>query len=96
VISSSTNFQDGLSIFYYARLNSTLSETRYVPVIMYVDTALMKINFKNQKTETDIDAVNYDINSVYIDGFSYFNAVFGLTGDFEDGLSQNDNKIFKS
>ena len=57
---------------------------------MYVDTALMKINFSNQKTDTDIDAVNYDINSVFLNGFSYFNAVFGLTGEFE-GWFSNDN-----
>jgi len=90
VIRTSTGFQDGLSIFYYARANASILETRYVPVIMHVDTALMKINFNNQKTEVDIDAVKYDVNSVHIDGFAYFNAVFGLTGDFE-GWFSNDN-----
>ncbi len=90
IVRTSTFFQDGLSIFYFARLNSVLNETKYVPVIMHVDTALMKINFNNDKTETDIDAVDYDINSVYIDGFSYFIAVFGLTGEFE-GWFSNDN-----
>lgn len=90
IIRTSTVFQDGLSIFYYARLNSAQNETKYVPVIMHVDTALMKINFNNNRTDISIDEVDYDINSVHIDGFSYFVAVFGLTGEFE-GWFSNDN-----
>ncbi|HEY3250033.1 MAG TPA: DUF3108 domain-containing protein [Ignavibacteria bacterium] len=90
IVKSSTRFQDGLSIFYYARLNSALTEPKNVPVLMHVDTALMKINFNNQKAKIDIDAVDYDINSVHLDGFSYFTAVFGLTGEFE-GWFSNDN-----
>jgi len=93
VIKSASVFQDGLSIFYFARLNSHLNESKYVPVLMHVDTALMKINFNNQKTDTDIDAVKYDINSIHIDGYSYFIAVFGLTGDFEGWFSNDEAKI---
>src|SRR3990172_654865 len=93
VIKTSTVFQDGLSIFYYARLNASLNESKYIPVIMHVDTAMMRINFNNQKTDIDIDAVNYDINSVHIEGYSYFIAVFGLTGDFEGWFSNDNAKI---
>jgi len=90
---SSTLFQDGLSIFYFARLKSGLNESKYVPVIMHVDTALMKINFSSQKTEIDIDPVDYDINSFHLDGFSYFTAVYGLTGDFEGWFSNDEARI---
>ena len=47
-INTSTLFQDGLSIFYYARYNAGKNETQNVPVIMHVDTALMRLNFSNQ------------------------------------------------
>src|SRR4030095_1505631 len=90
IVKSTTKFQDGLSIFYYARVNSGLSEPRNVPVLMHVDTALMKINFNNQKTNVEIGEIDYDINSVRLDGFSYFTAVFGLTGKF-CGWFSNDN-----
>jgi hypothetical protein len=92
-IISSTLFQDGLSIFYFARMNSALNESKNVPVIMYIDTALMKINFNPQKTDIDIDPVDYDVNSLHLDGFSYFTAVFGLTGDFEGWFSNDDARI---
>jgi hypothetical protein len=92
-IVSSTLFQDGLSIFYYARQNTGLNESKYVPVIMHVDTALMKINFSSQKTDIDIDPVDYDINSLHLDGFSYFTAVFGLTGEFEGWFSNDEARI---
>lgn len=92
-IVSTTLFQDGLSIFYFARLNSGLNESKYVPVIMHVDTALMKINFNSQKTDIDIDAVDYDISSLHLDGFSYFTAVFGLTGEFEGWFSNDEARI---
>ncbi len=92
-IMSSTLFQDGLSIFYYARYNASYNGTQSVPVIMYVDTASMKINFNNSNTNVSIGAADYDISSVYLDGFAYFTAVFGLTGDFSGWFSNDHAKI---
>src|SRR4030095_386496 len=92
-INTSTQFQDGLSIFYYARYNSDKNESRNVPVLMHVDTALMKINFKNANTSVDISEVDYDIASVFLDGISYFKAVFGLTGDFSGWFSNDAARI---
>ena len=88
-INTSTQFQDGLSIFYYARNNAGKNETQNVPVIMHVDTALMRINFSNKVTDVSIGEVDYDISSNFIDGVSYFKAVFGLTGDFSGWFSND-------
>jgi hypothetical protein len=92
-INTTTVFQDGLSIFYYARQNSAQTRTEYVPVIMHTDTALMKINFNNTKTDVEISEADHDIASVYLDGFSYFKAVFGLTGDFSGWFSYDEARI---
>jgi hypothetical protein len=92
-INTSTLFQDGLSIFYYARYNANKNETQNVPVIMHVDTALMMIKFSNQKTDVSISEIDYDIASVFIEGFSYFKAVFGLTGDFSGWFSNDAARI---
>lgn len=92
-IYTSTKFQDGLSIFYYARLNSFSTQTQNVPVIMYIDTALMRINFSDKNTDAEISEVDYDISSVFLDGFSYFKAVFGLTGEFSGWFSNDAARI---
>lgn len=92
-IYTSTLFQDGLSIFYYARYNSNKNESQNVPVIMHVDTALMKINFSDKKTGVEISEADYEISSVFLDGFSYFEAVFGLTGSFSGWFSGDAARI---
>ncbi len=92
-IYTSTLFQDGLSIFYYARYNSNKNESQNVPVIMHVDTALMKINFSGNKRSVEISETDYEISSVFLDGFSYFEAVFGLTGAFSGWFSNDAARI---
>lgn len=92
-INSTTLFQDGLSVFYNARYGFSKSGSEYVPVIMYLDTALMKINYNLNKTDVSIGEVDHDISSVYLDGFSYFTAVFGLTGDFSGWFSNDAARI---
>lgn len=92
-IHTSSLFQDGLSIFYYARNNSAQTRSEYVPVIMHTDTSLMKIDFNNTKKDVEIGEADYDIASVYLEGFSYFKAVFGLTGDFSGWFSYDQARI---
>lgn len=92
-VNTYTNFQDGLSIFYYARYMFSKTESRNVPVMMYIDSAMMKIDYNNSKTDVNIDNINYDISSVYLEGFSYFTAVFGLTGEFSGWFSNDAARI---
>lgn len=92
-INTSTHFQDGLSIFYFARANTNRDQTEYVPVMMHTDTSLMKIDFSSKKTSVEISEADYDIASVYLEGFSYFKAVFGLTGDFSGWFSFDEARI---
>lgn len=92
-IKSSTVFQDGLSIFYFARANTDKDRTEYVPVLMQMDTSLMKIDFSTKKTDIEISEFDGDIASVYLEGFSYFTAVFGLTGEFSGWFSMDEARI---
>lgn len=92
-IYTSTVFQDGLSIFYFARNNAGKNSSQTVPVIMHVDTASMQVSFTSAKTDVNIDPVDYDVASTYVDGFSHFKAVFGLTGDFSGWFSADDARV---
>ena len=92
-INTTTSFQDGLSIFYYARYNTNKNESQYVPVVMNADTSLMKIDFSSKNTDVSVGEVDYDISSVYLEGFAYFTAVFGMTGDFSGWFSNDGARI---
>jgi len=92
-INTSTVFQDGLSIFYFARANTIKDRTEYVPVLMQTDTSMMKIDYSTKRTEVEISEVDHEIASVYLEGQSYFTAVFGLTGEFSGWFSDDVARI---
>ncbi len=80
---------DGLSLFYYARLNYLQTKKYSVPVMVNEKTYKTHFNFMNKIGEQEIDAVNYPIETVEFDGTSEFTGVFGLTGYFR-GFFSND------
>lgn len=81
--------QDGLSIFYFARMNTGRKHSVDVPCMVNEKQVNTHINFYDQPQKTRIESVNYDISSVYVDGRTDFVSVFGLTGFF-DGWFTND------
>lgn len=90
---SSVVYQDGLSIFYLARLGSFSNSSRYVPVLMHSDSSGMRINFTTARKKISISEWDDAVSSVYIDGFAYFTAVFGLTGEFEGWFSNDEARV---
>ncbi|MBP6671879.1 MAG: DUF3108 domain-containing protein [Bacteroidetes bacterium] len=80
---------DGLSLFYYARLNFLQVKKFSVPVLVSEKSYKTHFNFMNKLGEQDIDAVKYPVETVEFDGTSDFTGVFGLTGYFR-GFFSND------
>jgi hypothetical protein len=82
--------QDGLSIFYYAREHALETNKSKMPT--YIDTSEVttNINFGVETLNEEIDAVDYQVDVIKLDGKMNFVGVFGLTGDF-DGVFSNDN-----
>ncbi|MCX8010572.1 MAG: DUF3108 domain-containing protein [Ignavibacteria bacterium] len=81
--------QDGLSLFFFARNFCRNNLTYDIPTFLNEETTLTTINFYNQSNEIKIDAVDYPIDCVRIDGQARFTGIFGLTGFFE-GYFTND------
>ncbi len=88
-----TVFQDGLSIFYFARFNFFSNKAVDVPVLINQDSSSIHINFNTAKTDADIGEVNYDISSVYLEGNTDYQFVFGLTGDFSGWFTKDAARI---
>jgi hypothetical protein len=85
----SSQTQDGLSIFYYARMNLGTKKSVNVPCFVNEKYEITKINFYTDAQKAEIDAVDYDISCIRLDGRMDFISIYGLTGYFE-GLFSND------
>jgi hypothetical protein len=83
------NYQDGLSLFYFARMRTGQQKKVNVPVFINEKYEKTYINFYNEIEDMDIDAVDYDISCVRLDGETEFRGIFGLTGYFEGWFSND-------
>lgn len=82
--------QDGLSIFYYARMRTGQNKTYNVPCFVNEKSENTIINFYEDNIPVSIDAIDYEIDCVRLDGRTDFVSIFGLTGAFE-GWFTNDS-----
>ncbi len=89
IINITNNCQDGLSLFYYAREHAI--EKMQTKISTFVDTneVIANINFGVEHLEENIDAVDYPVDVIKLEGRADFVGVFGLTGGFE-GVFTND------
>lgn len=85
--------QDGLSIFYFARMNLGNKKSLDVPCFVNEKKENTRINFYTDIHKVNIDAVDYDISCLRLDGHTDFVSVFGLTGYFEGWFSNDDASI---
>lgn len=81
--------QDGLSIYYFAR--GFARQEKSLDILTYFREILTttKINFYKQSIPVKIDAVDYEIDCVRLDGVLGYTGIFGLTGNYE-GYFTND------
>jgi len=86
-------YQDGLSIFYYARAHSLQKKYEIIPTFVNEKKVTTEINFNTEEEDESIDAVDYDIDCTHLEGKVNFISVFGLTGDFEGWFSNDDEAI---
>lgn len=81
--------QDGLSILYFARMNFGKHIKTLVPCFVNEKEEKAIINYYNRTEPVSIEAVNFEIDSRYLDGRTDFVSVYGLTGDFEGWFSND-------
>lgn len=88
------DFQDGLSIVYLARINSFKKE-RSQKVNIYINEkqSYIAYSFNYNRDAVSIDLFDYDMAAIKIDGKADFIGVFGLTGEFEGWLSDDEARV---
>jgi hypothetical protein len=92
-IAIDTECQDGLSLFYYARAHLHQKKNDSIPTFIDTTRAITNVNFLDKASEIEIDAVDYPIDVVRVDGRADFVGVFGLTGGFEGWFSNDSASV---
>ncbi|MBN1398439.1 MAG: DUF3108 domain-containing protein [Bacteroidetes bacterium] len=80
---------DGLSILYFARANLDRQEKMNVPTIVASRLNYTEFNFQKKRTSVEIDAVNYPVDVVELNGSARYSGIFGLSGYFEGWFSND-------
>ncbi len=88
-----TEYHDGLSIFFFARMNSGKRNSMNLPCYVNEKKVITKINFYDTPIPVSLSAVDYDVNCVRLDGEMDFISIFGLTGYFEGWFSNDEASI---
>lgn len=87
------DYQDGLSLFYFARMRTGQNKTVHVPTFINEKYEKTYINFYSDIEDVEIDAVDYDIACVRLDGETEFRGIFGLTGYFEGWFTNDEYAV---
>lgn len=86
-------FQDGLSLFYSARINSFKPENYLIPVFMNESETSVSYYFSSTPDKIEIKLFDDDLSSVRCTGTANFTGVFGLTGEFAGWFSNDEERI---
>lgn len=82
--------QDGLSLFYFARINLFTKEKNHLPTYINETKGSVYIDFLGNKKNVKISAVNHQIETVELNGNIKIKGIFGLSGPYV-GWFSNDN-----
>ena len=87
------SYQDGLSLFFYARDQLFSGKKMNIPTLVKEQEANTFIDFKMERTTVETDFVDYPMDVIHFDGTAEFVGVFGLTGEFEGWFSNDEARI---
>jgi len=82
-------WNDGLSLFFFARKYLRSKKNVKIPTVMNKDTVYTYINFLNKKEKIEIDAVDYPVKTIYFKGKADWTGLYGLSGEFEGWFSDD-------
>jgi hypothetical protein len=88
-----TVYQDGLSLFYFARANLMSQCKVNIPTVVSEEKVNTFISFSTERSGEKIDSVQYPIDVVHFRGKADFVGIFGLTGDFEGWFSNDAARV---
>jgi hypothetical protein len=85
--------QDGLSLFYFARMFNTESDSVTASIFENEEVRKVEINRKRNSDDVNIDAVEYPVDCFYVYGHIGFSSIFGLTGDYSGWFTNDKHAV---
>ena len=85
--------QDGLSLFFLARVHLFSKQKMNIPTIVNEKKGTTMINFTGEQVQEEIGAVDYPVDLVHFEGEAGFVGIFGLTGGFEGWFSNDAARV---
>lgn len=86
-------YQDGLSLFYFARNFSGLDSSIRVSVFIVEKYGDALINFTSKKISVKNKELKLNFDAYYLNGIANFVGVYGLTGKFEAYFSADKESV---
>jgi len=86
-------YQDGLSLFFYARSQARKKLNITVPTVVNEKKGTTAFSFLGEQTSAEIDAVDYPVDVVHFKGEAGFVGIYGLTGEFEGWFSNDEARV---
>lgn len=86
-------YQDGFSLVFYARSRIGSGARVNVPTLIDKDTVSTSIYFHQVRAKIKIDAVDYPIDAVQLQGTAQFVGIYGLTGEFRGFFTNDEARI---
>lgn len=86
-------YNDGSSLLFAARSLLKSKKSLRLPTVIMEDTVNTVVNFNGKQESVSIDAVEYPIKSLYLNGEANWTGIYGLSGRFEGWFSDDEARI---
>jgi hypothetical protein len=86
-------FQDGLSLFFFARDQLFSHKEVNVPTLIKEKKSNTFLDFKGERTSAEVDAVDYPVDVIKFSGKCEFTGIFGLSGEFTGWFSNDEARV---
>lgn len=93
VISTSKKVADGTTLFFLARKFTDMKRTVNVPTLINDNLYNTKINFHGREEGVKIDAIDYEVKTLFFDGIAEWEGIYGLNGKFKGWFSADDARV---
>lgn len=84
---------DGTTLFFLARKFTNMKRTVNIPTLINDNLYNTKINFHGREEGVKIDAIDYEVKTLFFDGIAEWEGIYGLNGKFKGWFSADDARV---
>jgi hypothetical protein len=85
--------QDGLSLFFFARDQLFSGKKVNIPCVVKEQRVNTFIDFFKERTNVEVDAIEYPVDVLKFEGNAEFEGIYGLTGGFTGWFSNDEARV---